>query len=74
MQHSHNMYEITPHRIKQTVRKSRKKCSANIGNYLSIKQRCLFQTFWLQLHCGDEFFSESDALQFIPFLSFANFP
>lgn len=41
MQHSQNMYEITPYCIKQTVRESRKESSANIGNYLSIKQRGL---------------------------------
>jgi hypothetical protein len=35
------MYEIIPHRIKQTVGKPRKESSANIGNYLSIKQRGL---------------------------------
>ena len=41
MQHSQNMYEITPYRIKQTVREARKESAANIWNYLSIKQRRL---------------------------------
>ena len=41
MQYSQNMYEITPHCIKQTVRESRKEGSANTGYYFSIKQRGL---------------------------------
>gem|GEM_PF-4958782 len=41
MQHSQNMYEITPHRVKQPIREARKKRPANTGNYLGIKQRRL---------------------------------
>ena len=43
MQHSQNMHEIAPHRIKQTIRKSGKESAANIWNYLGIKQGCLLK-------------------------------